>query len=95
MQQQYEGGPVVVPLLDDDTVFQWQEQNPGTADYYELRIYAQDRKSLITKKTISGSNIAYYGRQVSLPPTYYRPDSAFITEVEQHKFAAMADGRPR
>ena len=95
VQQQYEGGPVVVPLLDDDTVFQWQEQNPGTADYYELRIYAQDRKSLITKKTISGSTIAYYGRQVSLPPTYYRPDSAFITEVEQHKFAAMADGRPQ
>ena len=28
-------------------------------------------------------------------PTYYRPDSAFITEVEQHKFAAMADGRPQ
>jgi hypothetical protein len=95
VQQQYEGGPVVVPLLDDDAVFQWQEQNPGIADYYELRIYAQDRKSLITKKTISGSNIVYYGRQVSLPPTYYRPDSAFITEVEQHKFAAMADGKPQ
>ncbi len=95
VQQQYEGGPVVVPLLDDDAVFQWQEQNPGTADYYELRIYAQDRKSLITKKTISGSNIAYYGRQVSLPPMFYRPDSAFLTEVEQHKFGAMADGRPQ
>jgi len=92
VQQQYEGGPVVVPLLDDDTVFQWQEQNPGTADYYELRIYAQDRKTLITKRTISGPNVAYYGKQVSLPPTYYRPDSAFLTEVEQRKFAVLADG---
>jgi len=92
VQQAFEGGPVVVPLLDDDALFQWHEKNPGTADYYELRIYAQNRKSLITTKTISGPNIAYYGKQVSLPPTYYRPDSAFITEVEQHKFAVLVDG---
>jgi len=93
--QQYEGGPVVVPLLDDDAVFQWHEQNPGTADYYELRVFAQDKKSLITKKKISGPNILYYGKQTSLPPTYYRPDSAFLTDVLQHKFSAMANGQPQ
>ncbi|MGA7561409.1 MAG: IPT/TIG domain-containing protein [Terriglobales bacterium] len=95
VKQAYEGGPTVVPLLDDDAVFQWHEQNPGTADYYELRIYAQDKKSLITKKTISGPNVLYYGRQTALPPTYYRPDSAFLTDVLQHRFSALANGKPQ
>jgi hypothetical protein len=95
VKQAYEGGPTVVPLLDDDAVFQWHEQNPGTADYYELRIYAQDKKSLITKKTISGPNVLYYGRQTALPPTYYRPDSVFLTNVLQNRFSALANGKPQ
>jgi len=95
VKQAYEGGPTVVPLMDDDALFQWHEQNPGTADYYELRVYAQDKKSLITKKTISGPNVLYYGKQTALAPTYYRPDSAFLTDVLQHRFSALANGKPQ
>ncbi len=36
-----------IPLLNDDTVFHWTEQNPGLADYFELRIYAHDGKTVI------------------------------------------------
>src|SRR5208337_2438923 len=81
-------------LLDDDAIFQWHEQNPGLADYYELRIYAQDKTSLIAKKTITGPNILYYGKQTALPPTYYRPDAAFLADVLQHRLSAMANGKP-
>ena len=41
------GCTYAVPLLDDDAVFKWHEQNPGLADYYELRIYAKDGKTLL------------------------------------------------
>ena len=81
--QAYEGGPVVTPVFDDDAVFKWHEQNPGTADYYELRMYAGDKTTLLTKMKISGRNVIYNGGQISLPPTYYRPDSAFLTNVLQ------------
>ena len=41
------------PVLNDSTVFQWHEQNPGLADYYELRIYARDGRTLITTQRIN------------------------------------------
>lgn len=55
------------PLLDDDLVFTWDEQNPGSAEIFELRIYGPDNKTLL--KTVRvGSN-------------YYRPTPAFLGEL--------------
>ncbi len=47
-----------VPLLDDASVFKWHEQNPGLADYYELRIYAKDGKTLLATQKITGKQSA-------------------------------------
>jgi hypothetical protein len=70
-----------IPLLDDDVVFRWHEQNPGLADYYELRIYAKDGKTLLTTQKISGNNALVYGSQINLVPTYFRPDAAFLSAL--------------
>src|SRR5262249_22114349 len=59
-----------MPLLDDDAVFRWHEQNPGLADYYELRIYARDGKTLLTTKRIDGRTVMVNGRPTGLLPTY-------------------------
>jgi len=62
-----------IPLLDDETRLEWREQNAGLAQWYELRIYAKGSKTpLITRKIGSLNN----GGQ--LPPTYFRPDAAFL-----------------
>ncbi len=71
-----------VPWLDDSAVFKWHEQNPGLADYYELRIYAKDGKTLLAKQKLSGiKDVTQFGGIFIPPPTYYRPDDAFLKEV--------------
>jgi hypothetical protein len=74
-----------VPLLNDDSVFQWHEQNPGLADYYELHIYAQDGKTLLATKQITGHRVPVLGGNgsgwMTVVPTYYRPDPAFLKAV--------------
>jgi len=67
-----------MPLLDDDVLFRWHEQNPGLADYYELRIYARDGTTLLVKKRIDGATANLFGHPVTLLPTYFRPDAAFL-----------------
>ncbi len=70
-----------IPPLTDETVFQWSEQNPGTADYFELRVYASDGKTLIGTKRIDGTTAEVSGKQVKLVPTFYRADAAFLQQV--------------
>jgi hypothetical protein len=70
-----------VPLLTDDSVFQWHEQNPGLADYYELRIYSQDGKTLVATHQITGHKMPAVGGWVTVLPTYFRPDPAFLKAV--------------
>ncbi len=73
-----------VPLLDDNSVFKWHEQNPGLADYYELRVYAKDGKTLLTTQKITGKTLLTMGGSggsVTVVPTYYRPDPAFLKAV--------------
>jgi hypothetical protein len=73
-----------VPLLDDNAVFKWHEQNPGLADYYELRVYAKDGKTLLATQTITGKKIIALGAPggfINVAPTYYRPDPAFLKTV--------------
>ena len=70
-----------VPLLDDASVFKWHEQNPGLADYYELRIYAKDGKTLLATQKITGTRVLALGGWLNVVPTYYRPDPAFLKTV--------------
>ncbi len=72
-----------VPLLNDDSVFQWHEQNPGLADYYELRIYSSDGKTLVATQQITGHRILALGGSgwITVVPTYYRSDPTFLKEV--------------
>lgn len=70
-----------IPPLNDETVFEWKEQNPGTADYFELRIYAGDGKTLVGSKRIDGSTATVNGKPVNVVPTYYRADPAFLNQV--------------
>src|SRR5215831_5109739 len=70
-----------IPLIDDDLRFQWHEQNPGLADYYELRLYAKDGTTLLAKKRIDGTTAMVYGHPVMLLPTYFRPDAAFLADL--------------
>ncbi len=75
------GCTYAIPLLDDDAVFKWHEQNPGLADYYELRIYAKDGKTLLYTQKITGTVAPFFGGTIKLIPTYYRPDAAFLAAV--------------
>jgi hypothetical protein len=70
-----------VPLLNDSSVFQWHEQNPGLADYYELRIYSQDGKTLVATQQITGHKMPAIGGWINVVPTYFRPTPAFLKEV--------------
>lgn len=74
-------GTYSVPLLNDSSVFQWHEQNPGLADYYELRIYAQDGKTLLATQQITGHRMPAMGGWITVVPTYYRPDPTFLKAV--------------
>lgn len=80
-----------IPPLNDDTVLEWQEQNPGTADYFEVRIYARDGKTLVGTKRIDGSTAMVNGKSVNVVPTYYRADPAFLNQVlSRAAFAGLA-----
>ena len=70
-----------VPLLDDASVFKWHEQNPGLADYYELRIYAKDGKTLLAVQKITGHAVLAMGGTRNVVPTYFRPTDAFLKQV--------------
>lgn len=70
-----------VPLLDDASVFQWHEKNPGLADYYELRIYAKDGKTLLAVQKITGRAVMAMGGTLNVVPTYFRPTDAFLKQV--------------
>ncbi len=72
------------PVLNDSAVFQWHEQNPGLADYYELSIYARDGRTKIATQRINPIRVLTLGApggfSLSLP-TYFRPDPAFLKQV--------------
>jgi hypothetical protein len=65
---------VAIPVLDDDTVFQWREQNPGAADFFELRLIDTASGKVLLRKNLRANGEAG-------PPTYFRPDPAFLGEL--------------
>jgi hypothetical protein len=87
------GAGYVIPMLDDSAAFQWQEKNPGLANYYVLRIYAKDGKTLLASQKITGPmvTIPVLGT-LDLVPTYFRPDSAFLKQVLSNPAVRMSNG---
>ena len=63
-----------IPVLDDDTVFEWREQNPGAADFFELRLIEKASGKVLVRKILSANSEAG-------PPTYFRPDPAFLAAL--------------
>jgi len=70
-----------IPLIDDDLKFEWAEVNPGTADYYEVRFLAKDGKTVIKKVRIDPVQGSIFGHNISILPTYFRPDAAFLDDL--------------
>lgn len=71
--------------MNDETVFRWEELNPGTAEWFEFRIVTEQGKVLM-KKRIDPVNYTINGISYSIPPTYFRPDEAFLNEMLTSKF---------
>lgn len=69
-----------MPFLDDSTVFTWREQNPGLAEWFELRIVDKSG-NIIIKKRIDSLEFLYNGMKVKVPSKFYRPDPAFLAEL--------------
>lgn len=65
-----------MPVLDDETVLDWSEEHPGLADYYEVRFYARDGKTLLDTVRIDGAN-------TSLAPTSFHMDAATAATIMQ------------
>lgn len=81
--QAYEGGPNLgIPMLDDSVLFSWQEENPGLAQYFELRILNASGNLLVEK-------------QLNASSTYYSPDGAFVESVLQKLYAQSKPGPAR
>lgn len=68
-----------VPLLDDDLVFKWKEQNPGTADYFEIRFYAKGNDTPVLRKRLDPTEVQLFGKSFAVLSTYFRPNAAFLT----------------
>ena len=81
-----------VPVLDDDAHFEWNEENPGLADYYILNIYAKDGVTLLGSKRIDGTSVSMSGGSSTTVPTYYRPDAAFLASVLENVPQALHSG---
>jgi hypothetical protein len=77
-----------IPVLDDDTVFQWTEQNRGLAEYFEVRFYAKDGKTLLDKRRIDSQSVSVNGAGSNSANLYiaqasFRPDAALVAELMQ------------
>lgn len=56
------------PMLDDQTRFEWREENPGIADTFELRLIDRAGKIIVTR-SLDGSQ------------TYFLPDAKFFSSA--------------
>ncbi len=63
---------VHVPTLKDDKVFTWREQNPGMAEWYEVRFYFGNR--LVAKRHVGLNNKGAL-------PTWLEPNPALIATL--------------
>lgn len=77
------GAPVeyVVPKLHDETKLEWHEQNPGTADYFELRFLDASGQKVLASERIDPLGVPYQGKVFKLLPTFFRPSAALVAQL--------------
>ena len=76
--QPYSEGTNAEKFINDMTQFWWEEENPGTADWYELR-FLDNNGQVLVKRRIDPSGPG------QKPPQFYKPDQAFFDEMCNHK----------
>ena len=76
--QPYEEGANAEKYINDMTQFWWEEENPGLADWYELR-FLDNNGQILMKRRIDPSGP---GQKPSL---FYKPDQVFFDEMCNHK----------
>lgn len=71
----------LVPLIDDALLFTWKEENPGLADWFELRLLSLQGNVLASRK-LKPYEITALGKKSTIPaPTWYRPDARLLDEL--------------
>lgn len=90
----------LVPLIDDAVLFTWKEENPGLADWFELRLLSMQGNVLASRK-LKPLEIVALGQKKTIPaPNWYRPDAKLLDELldtaqpagAQMSMAALAAG---
>ncbi len=69
------------PLIDDDALFQWREKSPGTAEYFELRIYDKASGTLLVTRRIGPETLKIGNATLAIVPRFFRPDPVFLAEL--------------
>ena len=67
-------------LLNEQTVFSWQEANPGMAEWFEFRIVGEDGY-VFEKKRIDPIPILFNGQMNSFLPTAFHMDTDFLVDL--------------
>ncbi|MCE1230013.1 MAG: PKD domain-containing protein, partial [Firmicutes bacterium] len=49
----------IIPVLRDDTRFSWQEQKPGTSEYFELQFFAAKDGTLLKTQRVPGNRSTF------------------------------------
>lgn len=70
---------VHVPTIKDDDVFTWREQNPGMAQWFEVRFYHGNK--LIAERRVEASKVGHSDKKVL--PTWLTPDPQLIMTLAQ------------
>jgi len=65
-----------IPIVNDDTLLTWKEQNPGMADRFEVRFYVKGK--LVKKVQIKPVNAV---KNLKILPTWYRPSGPVLASV--------------
>ncbi len=70
-----------IPVVNDSISFQWSEQNPGTADYYEIHFFSNDGITLLASEKIQPDKMMVGGKMANVLPTYYHPSTQVLTQL--------------
>lgn len=65
-----------IPIVNDETLMTWKEQNPGMAEHFEVRFYVKGK--LVKKVRIDPMQTFH---KLKILPTWYRPSGAVLASV--------------
>jgi len=68
---------VEVPTVKDESMFVWREQNPGVAEWFEVRFYAG--KKLVATRRVKKRHVAFVHKDML--PTWLIPDPELVAKL--------------